>query len=121
MSTRVPGHALRGEGGAHDDRGIRRWPTESGMLGRGKCECGVLSPAVLTNAQRKRWHRWHKEQVTRAEITPTDAAAHTFVLSDAQLCALRELLALVHYDDLANAWLLLLPPEFYPPNMRGAR
>ncbi len=36
-----------------------------------------------------------------------------------QLCALHQLLSLVHYDDLAQSWLDLLPVELRP--VRSAR
>lgn len=62
--SRVVGHALRAEGAAFRPNGTRVWPVEKGTLHHGQCECGALSPAVLTNAQRKRWHVWHKEQVS---------------------------------------------------------
>ncbi len=63
MSARVSGHALRGEGAGHHSSGKRIWPPDR-ALAHGKCECGALSPAVLTNTQRKRWHKWHKELIT---------------------------------------------------------
>jgi hypothetical protein len=47
----------------------------------------------------------------KAGITKTGL---TVRLTDDQLCALRELLALVHYDDLAREWLDLLPAELHP-------
>jgi hypothetical protein len=38
----------------------------------------------------------------------------TFSLDQDQLCALRELLRLVHYDDLAQSWLDMLPSVLHP-------
>lgn len=63
--SRVAGHGLRGEGAGHDANGKRIWPPDR-ALAHGKCECGELSPPVLTNAQRKRWHKWHKQQIQAA-------------------------------------------------------
>jgi hypothetical protein len=40
--------------------------------------------------------------------------SQSFHLAEDQLCALRELLGLVHYDTLANEWLRLLPKQFRP-------
>jgi hypothetical protein len=74
--SRVPGHALRGEGAAHNADGKRIWPPVKGQLGHGRCQCGELSPAVLTNAQRKRWHADHKKQIQfgRALSTITETS-----------------------------------------------
>ncbi len=44
----------------------------------------------------------------------------TVTLDRDQLCALHELLGLVHYDNLAQSWLDLLPVELRPEKA-GAR
>jgi hypothetical protein len=43
-----------------------------------------------------------------------EAAGQAFRLSGDQLDAIRALLGLVHYDDLAKSWLDLLPQAFRP-------
>lgn len=42
------------------------------------------------------------------------------VLDADQLCALHELLGLVHYDDLTRSWLDMLPTEMHPQRGRTA-
>lgn len=116
MSARLHGHALWGEGAPHKDNGIRIWHMPA--KGRGKCECGDLSEVLETNADRKRWHRAHKDEVRAEMAAEADRRQRTFELSDDQLCAVRELLALVHYDDLAASWLGLLPDAFKPRRFR---
>lgn len=57
----VRGHALRSEGSAFDENGCRvNWRGTSGA-GRGWCECGEMSPWFPSAADRKRWHRQHKD------------------------------------------------------------
>lgn len=112
-SARIPGHALYGLGMAHNDRGGGIWRGDTAN-GRGKCECSALSPWLPSNTARQQWHREHKADIAAARAEDADRAARTFELSDDQLDAVRELLALVHYDDLAVAWLDLLPAAFHP-------
>lgn len=69
MTTRVPGHGLRGEGAAHvyNVRGeiVREYGFSGvGGLGRALCECGVTSPLLPSAGQRKSWHRDHKADIT---------------------------------------------------------
>lgn len=106
--SRVAGHGLCHEGQGHDSAGNRIWPPSPG-LAHGKCECGALSPAVASNLKRKGWHKWHK-----AQVSGDTNATRTFELSADQLDALRALLGLVHYDDLADALLAILPIDFHP-------
>lgn len=66
--TRVVGHALWYEGGAHDDNGypidVGGWVTRSGP-GRAKCECGDLSEVLTSGAARRAWHKAHKAEVAK--------------------------------------------------------
>jgi hypothetical protein len=55
----VEGHALIEDGAPHNDRGV----ATVSKFGRGKCECGALSPAGGTIIGRKRWHRKHKQEL----------------------------------------------------------
>lgn len=34
-------------------------------IGKGKCSCGVYSSELESNAQRKRWHRQHKDDIRK--------------------------------------------------------
>ena len=67
MSARVPGHALVGEGVAHDDDGVRLagLHIHTGGAGRGKCSCGELSGILPSGTARKAWHREHKEDAAK--------------------------------------------------------
>lgn len=61
-SGRLKGHALLGEGAPHGTvSGIR--VNYSGVSGEGcgKCECGAMSPNMFSAADRRRWHKQHKE------------------------------------------------------------
>jgi hypothetical protein len=66
-STRLPGHGLFAEGKPY--RRVTGDPSgdynaiESGYVGRGLCSCGADSPETDSDADRKRWHRKHKEEV----------------------------------------------------------
>lgn len=61
-STRLAGHGLRNEGRLWNGLDYR-----SGIVGPGICECGEKSGDLPNAAQRKRWHREHKESVRAAE------------------------------------------------------
>lgn len=54
----LAGHALIEDGGPHNVAGRRI----SGRVGMGRCECGAQSQLVGTKAERKRWHRAHKQE-----------------------------------------------------------
>jgi hypothetical protein len=57
-NTRLAGHALPNEGrvgSTLDSSVLRNGP------GRSRCTCGKRSPLLPSTAQRKRWHRDHKE------------------------------------------------------------
>ena len=58
---RVNGHGLR-----HEGRYWNGWTYVSGGMAPGICECGAKSPELPTAVARKRWHREHKEAVSRA-------------------------------------------------------
>lgn len=63
----VPGHTLRFEGAPHNDQGEvdvgRTGYIHRGGSGRAKCSCGALSPAFNSAAQRREWHRGHKQEI----------------------------------------------------------
>jgi hypothetical protein len=67
-TTRLSGHELFYEGAAYDAKGKYRvqeiWGGTGGT-GSGKCSCGALSPELTSGAQRKAWHRGHKDQVRK--------------------------------------------------------
>lgn len=65
--SRLAGHELAHEGAAFK-RGDRRGsnvPVNSGWsvsgTGYAVCSCGVTSPVLSSGAQRKQWHREHKD------------------------------------------------------------
>lgn len=58
---RVAGHGLQREGRAHDAAG--RYTGDA--TGYALCSCGWMSEWCGTDAQRKRYHVEHKEQVLR--------------------------------------------------------
>jgi hypothetical protein len=64
--TNLPGHALTGEGVAHEKRRDGRWQSTTSRLGVGLCECGETSPELTSNNQRKAWHAQHKDAVRGA-------------------------------------------------------
>lgn len=72
---RVSGHGLQREGRAHDDAGNYT----GAKMGRALCECGELSPSVLTTAKRQRWHVWHKGQVLTERERLNREAAERFL------------------------------------------
>lgn len=57
----VDGHALLNGGAPFNDRGH----AVVARIGRGKCECGDLSPVTGTKSDRVRWHRDHKREAVR--------------------------------------------------------
>lgn len=69
-STRLSGHGLLAEGKPF------RLNKETGMYeraafgreGSGLCSCGAVGPWQYRDADRRRWHRRHKEEV-RAEAS----------------------------------------------------
>lgn len=55
-SNRLSGHTLPFEGKIYGyNRTVKH--------GRARCSCGALSPALDSDAARKRWHREHKDEV----------------------------------------------------------
>jgi hypothetical protein len=71
---------------------------------------------------------WHTEDeilsygpLTVVSIGERPNLGRAFYLSDDQLLAVRELLALVHFDSLAEEWLAILPAEFRPREHGGGR
>ena len=72
--TNLRGHALRGEGMGHkpgdeDEPWVTIW---RGWTGVGLCECGEVSPVLESNADRKRWHIAHKDEI-RAQLEASRA------------------------------------------------
>lgn len=68
---RVPGHTLAHEGAPHivDETGrvvrVRAPWGGVGGYGRALCSCGQMSPLFDSAHKRKKWHRDHKEEVSR--------------------------------------------------------
>lgn len=72
VSSRLPGHSLTSEGKpfAWSDvsgRYVRTYPAHE-KQGRGLCECGEVSPVMISDAARKRWHTAHKESARKAAL-----------------------------------------------------
>lgn len=71
----VPGHAQVAAGAAHGKKGCREVVClamgdrriAQGGGGHGVCECGERSPHVLSNRERRTWHREHKTGVDLME------------------------------------------------------
>jgi hypothetical protein len=59
--SRLAGHGLRYEGAAFSMPG-QRARNESGP-GMALCECGTYSPQIKNRAQRKQWHKDHKDDI----------------------------------------------------------
>ena len=54
------GHSLVAQGAPHSDDGHRLTPRSKVLgEGRGKCQCGALSPPTGSVSARRRWHREH--------------------------------------------------------------
>jgi hypothetical protein len=65
-NTRVPGHGLRAEGKPFegDGRGgTRRADVYGEPDGFGLCSCGARSGVFGLDADRKRWHVAHKDEI----------------------------------------------------------
>lgn len=60
---RVAGHELKNEGRVYAGRPAGY---VAGIVGPGVCSCGEKSAPMATAADRKRWHRQHKEKVVAA-------------------------------------------------------
>jgi hypothetical protein len=66
ISARLPGHGLFREGKPFRVVGdaTGEWlDIAGGHTGRARCSCGERSPILESDAERKRWHREHKQQV----------------------------------------------------------
>jgi hypothetical protein len=60
-ANRLAGHGLVAEGAAFASVGVRSyWGSDPGMA---LCECGTYSPRIKNRAQRKQWHRDHKDDI----------------------------------------------------------
>lgn len=72
-NTRLSGHALIGEGAAHDANGNPvSWYGDWGNRGHGKCSCGAISPELPSRRARQRWHREvHKAEILAAALDAT--------------------------------------------------
>jgi hypothetical protein len=46
---------------------LAEWPRRSGWPRRAECECGEKSPRLKTIAERRAWHREHKNLVKIAQ------------------------------------------------------
>ena len=77
-NTRLSGHGLRKEGKPYVLGLCRLCMTESSLIwsdeyggrtrsgeGHGLCSCGVMSPHMESDNQRRRWHKDHKRAVNR--------------------------------------------------------
>lgn len=74
-STRLPGHGLRDEGKPFEDDGrgnTRRADIYGEPDGFGLCSCGARSGVLGLDADRKRWHKAHKDEI-RAPSAPGGA------------------------------------------------
>lgn len=56
-STRIAGHGLRNEGRVYDAAGQRT------NVGQGRCECGWTTEEYASDANRRRAHASHKQDV----------------------------------------------------------
>lgn len=77
----VPGHTLAYEGAAHDDKGhveSRGGYVFRGGSGRAKCSCGELSPVMTSAAQRRQWHRDHKNDIRGSQVLAEIEEAGSF-------------------------------------------
>lgn len=76
-NTRLSGHTLRSEGAPF------RWSADSGRYvrinalygpatgdGFALCSCGTVSQMLHSNAERKRWHGLHKQQIREQTASP---------------------------------------------------
>jgi hypothetical protein len=59
--SRLSGHGLRHEGAAFIGAGIRS--RDFAGPGMALCECGRYSPVIKNRAQRKQWHKDHKDDI----------------------------------------------------------
>lgn len=60
-TNRLAGHGLVAEGAAFAYVGVRSyWGNVPGMA---LCSCGRYSPRIKNRAQRKAWHRDHKNDI----------------------------------------------------------
>lgn len=69
----VKGHGLVSEGAPFDE--FRRrlgFGTGTYGVGRGLCTCGDFSPVHHSAADRKRWHRQHKEMILKEQLLARD-------------------------------------------------
>lgn len=69
--TLVKGHTLLFEG---QPLGRRNLGHGCGGTGIGGCSCGAQSPELTSGAERKRWHREHKENVKTESTNPVPAS-----------------------------------------------
>lgn len=59
MRTKIPGHAMRNDGGPFR-RLSNKWVVwTSSRTGNGLCYCGAASPVALKRADRLRWYQQH--------------------------------------------------------------
>jgi hypothetical protein len=59
--TELLGHGLQNEGDSFHPDGTRTFHIAG--RGHGLCSCGILSPELTSNYQRKAWHRQHKAAI----------------------------------------------------------
>lgn len=59
--TRLAGHSLRYEGAAF--MGPKMRARDASGPGMALCECGTYSPLIKNRAQRKQWHKDHKDDI----------------------------------------------------------
>ena len=71
MSNVVPGHWLVSEGRPFPQPPCcylsGRYSMGTGGPGHAKCSCGAVSEHLLSGAERKRWHREHKNKIKMEE------------------------------------------------------
>lgn len=59
--SRLSGHGLRHEGAAFLAPKLRA--RDQAGPGMALCECGTYSPIIKNRAQRKQWHKDHKDDI----------------------------------------------------------
>lgn len=71
-NTRLPGHTLRSEGKPYVWSSGRYMRANIALgrdvpEGRALCSCGTASQKLSSDAERKRWHATHKQQIRAAD------------------------------------------------------
>lgn len=80
-TNRLAGHGLRSEGKPFQwSSESRRWVRTNALYGADTgegmalCSCGTASPMLLSNAERKRWHAAHKQEIRERAASPDSSS-----------------------------------------------